>query len=258
MRSVRFLSVRAGLVAAVAPLLLAAPPASGASKTRARSLDVSLGARSVAHGGTVAVRVRPAGARCKLRVHRGTSRGPAGVRRRVPRSGRMVLARLGSPGRRTVVLRCGRGTAKAAFFVRTRNATAAPAPSAPVASPPGSGSGAQGDGAGRPAPSRPLRRPPGRRPGRPPQGRPRSRRRPPRHPCRRPPPTPGRTSAASPGESSGTLRAGCSRRRAQRSAAGSSSSADSRASTRSRPPPRRTPTCRRRTSGSGSRMRRSS
>jgi len=125
--------VRAGVLAVVAPLLLAAAaPAAGAGKGRTKAIGISLGARSVAHGGTVSVRVRPAGSRCTLRLHRGTSRGPVVQRRRVPRSGRLVLNRLGSPGRRTAVLRCGRKSARAAFIVRKRGWANASVPSTPL------------------------------------------------------------------------------------------------------------------------------
>jgi hypothetical protein len=99
--------------------------------------------------------VRPATARCRLALHLGTSRGRVTLRRRLPRSGRLVLARMGRPGRRTVVVRCGGRIARRAFFVRD----ATPAPGAPGAETPAAGApgtapapGAPGSGSGTPAP----------------------------------------------------------------------------------------------------------
>jgi hypothetical protein len=126
------LSIAAALLLLGALAVLAGPAASAAP---AAGLRVSLSVRTLAPGGSLALRVRPASSRCRLALHFGTSRGRVTLRRRVPRSGRLVLARVGRPGRRTVVVRCGRRIAKAAFFVRE----GALAPSTPDAQAPTAG-----------------------------------------------------------------------------------------------------------------------
>ncbi len=140
-----------GAVALLAALLLALPTSSHAAGP---GLRLSLSARSVLEGGAVTIRLRPVRTSCTLRLHRGTSKGRVTLRRRVPRSGRVRLGRMGTPGRRTVVVVCGRRTAKAAFVVRARVAPASPPVTAPPAAPaPGTAPPPPGGAPPAPAPA---------------------------------------------------------------------------------------------------------
>ncbi len=162
----RILPASTGRFALPVALVLLLPTVAGApaaASAGAAGVRVSLSARSVPHGGSVVLRVRPAAATCAVRLHRGTSRGRVVSRRRLPRSGRLALRGLRVAGRHTVVARCGRRSAKASFVVR-RPAGAAPSPGArPTPGPAGAGppSGAApargGSGTGGATPTDPLR-----------------------------------------------------------------------------------------------------